>query len=120
AQLLTLVGGQPEDVAFFADDGTPDNITVHGQPAWAPDGTKRAWTQYLSFDQPMQLITYDLATGERRVIVPELPPQYGVPTTINLQWGGAGIALVSYTATEANQPLVSVNVHDPETGGLVG
>lgn len=119
AQTLTAVAGQPEGASFFAEDGTPDSITVHGLPAWSPDGTALAWTQYLSFDQPMQLVTHDLATGERRVIVPELPPQYGVPTTINLQWGGAGIALISYAATEANQPLVSVNVYDPETGGLV-
>ena len=117
---LTHVASQPDDASLFAEDGSPDKFTVHGYPAWSPDGSKLAWTQYADASAPMSLVTYDIATGEPTAIVPELPMQYGVPSSINVVWGETGIALISQVYTGAINPTFSIPVFNADSGEIVG
>jgi hypothetical protein len=117
---LTPVAVQPSDASFFAESGEPDKAMVYGVPTWSLDGTMLAWTQFEFPEFNLQLASYDMATGETSLIVPELPPQYGVPVTSDVKWGDGGIALVSYEASETPNPLLSIIVYDPQTGNVVG
>lgn len=116
---LTSIAAQPDDAAFFAEDGTPDKAMIHGIPSWSPDGMMLAWTQFQYPEFTLQLATHDLRDGSTSVIVPTLPPQYGVPVSIEVTWGATGIAMISYEANETPDPAMSILVYDPVSGAIV-
>jgi hypothetical protein len=125
---VTTIAGQPENAAFFDEAGNPDVNAMHSLPTWSPDGSQLAWTQF-SFpdvdDGGLAVMVYDLASGETTRVA-EVPPQFGVPVTIPLDWSEAGILVRNQTfvpPTEGADPMTSVppvndtlQVLDPTTG----
>lgn len=74
----------------------PESDTIsRGYPAWSPDGMKLAWTETI-YTRSMTagfadyLVVYDVATNTTRRVA-GLPPQVGIPTPIQIQWGEMGI-----------------------------
>src|SRR5258708_2905246 len=99
----TRITEQP-DGASFQQAGTPDRIEIRSTPAFSPDSQMLAWTEILidktqNPDQSAQLVIYDIAHKSSKIIVPRLPPQYGVPGALQLQWGTPGIAIWSVTSS---------------------
>lgn len=113
---LTRIAGQPENASFF-QEGVPDNATMHGAASWSPDGTQLAWTEFGYPEVEMRLVVHTLAAGETRTIIPALPPQYGTPTNIEVQWGAPGLLYQSFEYDPTAQlPVSSIHVIDPATG----
>ncbi len=97
----TAVATQPAGASFMTE-GTPDNYITRSAPTWSPDGAVLAWMDYSVVEGAYRLVTYDLATGSAKAIVPELPEQSGTPTIRDPKWGIGGIALHLPVYNESN------------------
>ncbi len=74
ARTLTPIATQPADASLFVD-GVPDRALVRSAPAWSPDRTRLAWTEFnfganiaqiIEWDGTQTRVVYDLFTeGER-------------------------------------------------------
>jgi hypothetical protein len=99
----TRIAGQPEDAVFMSDE-QEENSRVRSEPVWSPDGDQVAWTELrYPLDAGDSLIVHDIASGEQRVIVPELPIGYGVPAPTTFLWGQTGFVVRSYTYNTTTQ-----------------
>ncbi len=92
---MRLIAGQPQDAAFFAPDGRPDNAIIRSTPVWSPDGSRLAWTELTYPGGVDRVVVHDFALDSTSIIVDQLPPQTGVPTPVEIQWGAMGILLRS-------------------------
>ena len=85
---------QPEDAALFDSSGKPDTFLVRSVPAWSQDGSELAWTECEPGCQSIQLRVHHLANNETRTLA-TIPPQYGVPASVPVAWGGPMILVSS-------------------------
>ncbi len=88
---LTLVGSQPDDFSFFADD-VPDKGIVFSEAVWSPDSNMLAWTELPFPGEGINLGIYDLNTGN--ITATELEGVslgLGVPSPLTVYWGEAGV-----------------------------
>jgi hypothetical protein len=120
--LETTIAGQPPDAAFFAPD-LPDKAVIRSKPAWSPDGTRLAWTEY---DYPSEsqnrVMVYRLDDGAVQITVSSLPLQAGVPVPMEVAWGKSGLILRSNTESTDEPGLFETTflVYDPaETDKLL-
>ena len=105
---------QPPDASLLAPDA-PDKGIARSAPAWSPDGAMLAWTELTLPEMQNRLAIHDFARGVARVIDLGLPEQYGVPTPLEAQWGGGGIAIRSFTYDPAAERVrESILVYDAE------
>lgn len=105
----TRVAGQPEDLSFF-EEGVPPHVNMHGLPAWSPDSTKLAWSEfgYPSDVNPYNmLMMYDRTSGETTLLEPFLPIRSGVPSNAPVEWGVLGILVNGDLFNEAAQTYTS-------------
>ncbi len=116
------VADQPAGASMMSPN-TPDKYVVRSDPSWSPDGSALAWTELLenAKDKPegtLQLVVYNLKNKTTKVIVPTLPPQYGVPAALTVLWGDAGIAVRSTAAATDAKGFAtgedSILVYDPD------
>jgi hypothetical protein len=99
----TRIAGQPEDAVFMSDE-QEENSRVRSEAVWSPDGDQVAWTELrYPLDAGDSLIIYDIASGQQRVVVPELPIGYGVPAPTRFLWGETGFVVRIYTYNETTQ-----------------
>ena len=85
---------QPEDAALFDPAGRPDTFTVRSAPAWSIDGTGLAWTECAVGCDTLRVMVFDLNADSAGPIA-ALPPQYGVPVSVPVAWGGPLILVYS-------------------------
>jgi len=94
----TRIADQPPDASLMTPN-KPDKYIVRSRPVWSPDGKSLAWTELIQENNDpegrMRLVTYNFEKKATYFIVPELPPQYGVPVALDVAWGASGIALAS-------------------------
>ncbi len=108
---------QPPDASLFIP-GVPDKGVARSTPTWSPDGTMLAWTELTYPEGENRLGVYDLARGETRVMDLDIPEQYGVPTPLEVEWGG-GIAVRTVTYDVATEAVnEAIRVYDP-SGALL-
>lgn len=112
------IAQQPEDAALFDEGGRPDKADVRSSPYWSPDGGQLAYSEYQYVERGLNVTRYDLASGETRVIVPEVPPQYGVPGPLDIRWGGPNLLVRSITFDEDFISHEAIQVYDAD-GALV-
>lgn len=94
---------QPAGAAFFGAD--PGLYVLRGTPSWSPDGSKIVWAEMVAPEFKMQVVTYDILTGETRVVVPEAPVPYadaGFVAIYDVLWGQSGLMFVNSAANETN------------------
>jgi hypothetical protein len=108
------IAEQPEDAALFDEGGRPDKADVRSAPYWSPDGSQIAYSEYQYVERGLNVTRYDLASGETRVIVPEAPPQYGVPGPLDIRWGGPGLLVRSITFDEDFNTHETILVYDAD------
>jgi dipeptidyl aminopeptidase/acylaminoacyl peptidase len=94
------VADQPPDASMLTE---PHKYIVRSNPAWSPDGISLAWTELVTDGgtnpptETLRLVTYSLSQKVAKVVVPNLPAQYGVPSAIDVKWGEPGLAVHSST-----------------------
>jgi len=84
---------QPANASYQVA-GAPDVGVMRGAPAWSPDGSKLAWSQYVSPEARWQLAVYDFNSGTVSVVVDNLPAPYadgGIIPLHEVMWGVRGI-----------------------------
>lgn len=89
------IADQPAGVAFDPNTGWQSAI-MRGQPAWSPDGTRLAWSEFAVPENVYRLVVYDLAAAQQTVIVPNLPMPYADAGNIpvhRVQWSTWGISV---------------------------
>ena len=89
------IADQPAGVAFDPNTGWQSAI-MRGQPAWSPDGTRLAWSEFAVPENVYRLVVYDLAAAQQTVIVPNLPMPYADAGNIPVhrdQWSTWGISV---------------------------
>jgi hypothetical protein len=108
---------QPEDAAFFSEDA-PEKAVIRSTPMWSPDSANLAWTEYIYPDDgstTLQLVVFDMATQQARVIATGLPPQAGVPGPMDGVWGQTGIILYNSWFNPADKTYgTGVLVYTPD------
>lgn len=103
-----LVSGQPDDLSL--EGGI---LVSHSIPTWSPDSTKLAWTRINGFGDELLLQVYDVATNTITTLPASIPPQYGIPQPLRLEWGEPGILVESYTLnTETTEPIEELVLYD--------
>src|SRR5258707_15664661 len=95
----TRVADQPPN-ASFQQPGVSDLYVIRSTPTFSPDNQSLAWTEIVmdAVTNPTmkaRLVVYDINQKASAPIVTDLPPQYGVPTALPIQWGNPGIAVWS-------------------------
>lgn len=118
--VVTPLASQPPDATFNA--GEPARAIVRSSPAWSPDSTMLAWTEDLTPEDTRQLVTYNLGTGEARILTANLPLQAGFQQTLPVRWGAGGIALQSITASPGGAPedtQTGILIYNPDDGTLL-
>jgi Tol biopolymer transport system component len=104
------VADQPLDASMLTE---PHKYVVRSNPAWSPDGKSLAWTELVtdgSTNPPtetLRLVTHSMSQRTTKVIVPNLPPQYGVPSALDVKWGEPGLAVRSSTLATDSKGSVS-------------
>ncbi|MFN8380164.1 MAG: hypothetical protein U0452_16005, partial [Anaerolineae bacterium] len=107
---------QPDEAALFDPSGRPDFFLIRSVPAWSADGRELAWTECEPGCQNAQIRVYSIDTGELRTLA-GIPPQYGVPTSVPVAWGGPLILVSSVEPNSANGGETSrLYGFDPATG----
>ncbi|HYO89081.1 MAG TPA: hypothetical protein VER79_10550 [Candidatus Limnocylindrales bacterium] len=110
------IAAQPPTFAVTDDGQITDGVT-RSRPVWSPEGTALAWTEqdYPASGGTARLLTYDLVTGETRVLDESLPQvtmsANGLPT--DLAWGHTG--LVVFT-NDPDSGVETLRFYDPNTG----
>jgi hypothetical protein len=92
-QQTALVASQPADASLFVE-GVPDNAVVRSTPAWSPDGTKLAWTEFAFGTEIPRLVIYDLPTRAQTVLADALPVGIVMGSAPGVRWGNGGIAII--------------------------
>lgn len=97
---ITRIAGQPEDATV--SEGEQWYYISHSEPTWSPDGTRVAWSEYISDTGLLRLMAYNLATGETETLVSDLNPQgFGEISMIRrVFWSDAGIGVENFTGFE--------------------
>lgn len=97
---ITRIGGQPENATVSEDEQW--YYISHSEPTWSPDGTRVAWSEYISDTGLLRLMAYNLATGETETLVSDLNPQgFGDISMIRrVFWSDAGIGVENFTGFE--------------------
>jgi hypothetical protein len=95
----TRVADQPPN-ASFQQPGVSDLYVIRSTPTFSPDNQSLAWTEIIidAITNPTmkaRLVVYDINQKTSTPTVTDLPPQYGVPTALPLQWGNPGLAVWS-------------------------
>lgn len=118
----TAAALQPDNVSFFVE-GVPDSAILRSAPTWSPDGMYLAWGEvhYPSFAaETNRIVVYNLSQGTSEILVTNLPEQAGVPMPVAPQWGGGGIAIVSYEFDTTNTTFGSrIMVYNDQSGSLI-
>lgn len=107
---LTKITEQRADAAFSPETGFV-NARARSKPAWSPNGTGLVWGEIRYPTDLLTIVRYDFHTGERLMIVEQLPEQHGVPVPLEVSWGKHGLLVWSITwdseqSREAHQALV--------------
>lgn len=110
---------QPEEAALFDPSGKPDFFLIRSAPAWSAGGRELAWAECEPSCQNAQLMVHNLDSGETRALA-SIPPQYGVPASVPVAWGGP---LILVSSTEVNPDTSGESPQllgfDPATGAPV-
>ncbi len=111
AQRLRLLGGQPNNPAFFNNGSEP--TIARSQPTWSPDGTSLAWVEMLG-DSSYQLAIYHTpSTSMVRFPLLNYPPQYGVPVAPDVTWTSEGLAVYSVSSPDLVQLNEALALYTP-------
>lgn len=97
---ITRIASQPETATV--NEGEQWYYVSHSEPTWSPDGTRVAWSEYISDTGLLRLMAYNLATGETETLVNDLNPQgFGDISMIRrVFWSDVGIGVENFTGFE--------------------
>jgi hypothetical protein len=110
-----LIAGQPSTLDVSADGQIRNGIT-RSTPVWSPEATALAWTEQ---DYPAtgtaRLLTYNLISGETRVLDESLPQVTmsadGLPRDVS--WGESGLVVF---ANDPETGAETLRFYDPAAG----
>jgi hypothetical protein len=100
-QQTALVAGQPDDASLFVE-GAADRAIVRSTPAWSPDGTTLAWTEFDFGSAALRLVLYDFGTRTQRVAADGILVEIVMGSAPSLRWGAGGIAVIG----DRGDPLI--------------
>ncbi len=105
---------QPPGASMMTGN-TPDKFLIRSTPTWSPDGKALAWTELNQEFGKSSLVVYTVATRTARTLVTDLPPYYGVPSSLPVRWGAGGLAVETVTQAKAGDVTVEggLLVYDP-------
>lgn len=108
------VADQPPGASMMASN-VPDKFLIRSAPTWSPDGKALAWTELNQEFGKSSLVVYTVATRTARTIVTDLPPFYGVPSSLLVRWGAGGIAVETVTQVKPGDVNAEggLQVYDP-------
>lgn len=101
----TLLAGQPDDASLLVA-GVPDRATVRSTPAWSPDGSRIAWTEFALPDGAPAIVAYDVTAGTTTTLAADIPAQPVQGAAPPLRWGSAGIAVNTSTDNTSEQDFL--------------
>lgn len=99
---ITRIADQPADATL---DGAVRFI-ARSLPAWSPDGKQLVWSEYLTTDESLKLMVYDLASGATTVLVEDLNPDNYVSLIMTPQvyWTDLGIHVANFMGLQTYSP----------------
>lgn len=114
-RIIALPGG---DEAFAGD--LPAMNRVASPAKWSPDSTQLAWTELNFEDVSQSVVIFDIATGERRSFLIDVPlAPFPAPPEL-IAWTDAGMLLWLFEFDEETFfNIETLLVLDPETEGIV-
>ena len=93
------IAAQPEDASLLVE-GVPDKAIVRSAPAWSPDGTRIAWTEFDFGTDVSRLMIYDLTSGTTSALIPEIFASITQGRSPEVRWGNH-IFIINLSADEA-------------------
>lgn len=98
---MSTIAAQPADASLFVA-GIADKAIVRSAPAWSPDGTRLAWTEFDFGVEVPRLMIYDLAAATTTVLLPAISTPITQGRSPEIRWG-EGVFIINLSADAAGE-----------------
>jgi hypothetical protein len=89
--LFSMEDGTEMPITTQPDDLSPEKFILRSRPAWSPDGSQIAWTEFYYPERTQSLMIYDLEADASRAVLEDMPAEGDSPLA-KVAWGEPGIA----------------------------
>lgn len=116
-QTLSSIATQPDDAFIDTADPANSHYVTRSNAVWSPDSTQVAWAEQSQPGGATEIVIYNLATSDRRVVFHREERSVGliVPT---IEWGPGWLSAfdILAPAAEGQNPLPTLWLFNPDTG----